>query len=91
MTAAGGGAQVRFGVCVKPGVPVRFLHALADVGLAPTIVLTRDPTHEPPTAGLRQRARAAVLSVGAPLVRTPLGDAVDRVSNTWAFFVGYCV
>lgn len=76
---------MRFGVCAKPGVPARFLHALADVGLTPTVVLTRDPSVEPASAGLRQRARAAALRLGRPLVQTPLGDAVDRVSNTWTF------
>lgn len=76
---------MRFGVCVNPGVSVLLLRALADVGIAPALVLTRDPTREPPGRPWRQRARAAALSVARPALRTPAGDAVERVSNTWLF------
>lgn len=76
---------MRFGVCVNPGVSLLFLRALADVGIAPALVLTRDPTREPAERPWRQRTRARALAMARPALRTPLGDAVERVSNTWLF------
>ncbi len=74
---------MRFGVFARPGVSSMFIEALADLGLRPSVVVTRDPRREPRTARATSRARAAALALATPALRTPLGDPAQRVSNTW--------
>lgn len=75
-------SAARFGVCVNPGVSRLFLERLADVGVRPSVVVTRDPTYGE-RGDWRTRALSHAARAGQALARTRLGDVYARASNTW--------
>lgn len=81
---------MRFAVLARPGVGILFLRALADVGLSPSFVVTRDRLDPPDSrkAGPGRNAREILRRAAFKLVRTAehLGLDVPRPhSNTAAF------
>jgi hypothetical protein len=79
-----------FAVFVNPGVSVRFLHALHELGLRPALVVTRNPSTAAQKSGLAGRLKALAITGIQPALRSaPLSGLVpgrvERISNTWAF------
>lgn len=79
-----------FAVFVNPGVSVRFLHALHELGLSPSLVVTRNPGTAAPGSGLAGKLRSIAMAGLQPALRSPaLGklvpSRVERGFNTWAF------
>jgi len=79
-----------FAVFVNHGVSVRFLHALHELGLRPSLVVTRNPATAAPGSGIAGRLRAATMTCLQPALRSRrlesfIPNRVERVSNTWAF------
>lgn len=79
-----------FAVFVSPGVSIRFLHALHELGLRPSLVVTRNPSTAAPGSGIAGQLRAVAMACLQPALRSRTLESfiptrVERVSNTWAF------
>ena len=79
-----------FAVFVSPGVSIRFLHALHELGLRPSLVVTRNPSTAAPGSGIAGQLRAVAMACLQPALRSRALESfiptrVERVSNTWAF------
>ncbi len=79
-----------FAVFVNPGVSVRFLHALHELGLRPSLVVTRNPGTAAPASGIAAKLRALTMAGIQPALRSRslgslLPGRLERGFNTWAF------